>query len=77
MISANLAQNRLRLMHDVDLYMCLYGIYFIPYITPPLNNVGLCVVGSTEYYREIETENHISWRKTVMDYLLTKDSSHM
>ena len=29
MISANLAQNRLRLIHDVDLYMRLYGIYVI------------------------------------------------
>ena len=28
MISANLAQNRLRLIHDVDLYMGLYGSDF-------------------------------------------------
>ena len=26
MISANLAQNRLRLIHDVNLYMGLYGM---------------------------------------------------
>ena len=27
-ISANLAQNRVRLIHGVDLYMSLYGTYF-------------------------------------------------
>ena len=28
MISANLAQNRVRLIHGFDLYMSLYGTYF-------------------------------------------------
>ena len=33
-ISANLAQNRLRLMHDVNLYMRLYGTYIDNTIKP-------------------------------------------